>query len=142
MCHRDSCHGESLKGNGLSKNKQKHVERRKQKRFLAQHGAFVMFKPSDTGVGRLIDISMDGLTLDYISSKEPEVQPSELDIFVVNSSFRLHSIPCETITDFVTFTTYDGSLSKRRRGVQFGKLTENQEALLVQFINNHTTGTA
>ena len=118
------------------------MERRAQKRFRVQHGAFVMFKPSDTGVGRLIDISMEGLTLDYISSKEPEIQPSELDIFVVNSPFRLHSLPCETITDFVTFTTYDGSLSKRRRGVQFGKLTPNQEALLMHFIHHHTMGAA
>jgi hypothetical protein len=129
-----------LKGNGLIKNKEKNPERRNEKRFQVQHGAFVMFRPSDTGVGRLVDISMNGLTLDYISSKEPEIEPTELDIFVVNSPFRLHSLPCKTITDFVTFTTYDGSLSKRRRGVQFGTLTDNQEALLMHFIDHHTTG--
>jgi hypothetical protein len=142
MCPWNSYHGETLKGNGLIKNTGKKVERRQEKRFRVQHGAFVMFRPSDTGVGRLIDISMHGLTLDYISSKEPEIQPSELDIFVVNSPFRLHGLPCETITDFVTFTTYDGALSKRRRGVQFGKLTESQETLLIHFIHHHTTGVA
>ena len=121
-------------------NKDNEAERRNEKRFLVQEGAFVMFRPSDTGVGRLIDISMDGLTLDYVSSKEPEVQPTELDIFVVNSPFRLQGLPCRTINDFVTFTTYDGALSKRRRGVQFGELTKNQELLLTHFIQYHTTG--
>jgi hypothetical protein len=101
-----------------------------------------MFRPSDTGVGRLIDISMNGLTLDYISSKEPQVEPSELDIFVVNSPFRLQGLPCETISDFVVFTTFDGSLSKRRRGVEFGKLAPNQKALLSHFIEHHTEGPA
>jgi hypothetical protein len=101
-----------------------------------------MFRPSDTGVGRLVDISMNGLTLDYISSKEPQVEPSELDIFVVNSPFRLQGLPCETISDFVVFTTFDGSLSKRRRGVEFGKLAPNQEAMLTHFIEHHTEGPA
>jgi hypothetical protein len=69
-------------------------ERRKLKRFQVQQGAFVILRPSDTGVGWLIDISTDGLTLEYITTREPEIQPTILEIFVADSPFRLYEIPC------------------------------------------------
>lgn len=116
------------------------LERRKLKRFQARHGVFVILRPSDTGLGRLIDISMDGLTLEYITTQEPKIQPTELEIFLTNSPFRLYEIPCKTITDVLTFQTNDRSLSKRRRGIQFGELTPGQVAQLEYFIQNHTTG--
>ena len=119
-------------------NRESESERRKLKRLKIRNSAYVILKPSDTGVGRLIDISMDGLTLDYITTRQPEIQPTKLDIFVNNSPFRLYEIPCRTITDFATFEAHDGSLSKRRRGIQFGKLTPTQQAHLEYFIQNHT----
>jgi hypothetical protein len=81
---------------------------------------------------------MEGLTLDYITTRKPEIQPTKLEIFVNNSPLRLYEIPCKTITDFATFEANDGSLSKRRRGIQFGKLTSTQRAQLEYFIQNHT----
>lgn len=119
-------------------NRESESERRKLKRLKIRNSAYVILKPSDTGVGRLIDISMDGLTLDYITTRKPEIQPTKLDIFVNNSPFRLYEIPCRTITDFATFEAHDGSLTKRRRGIQFGKLTPTQQAHLEYFIQNHT----
>jgi len=113
-------------------------ERRKRKRCKIKNAAYVILKPSDTGVGRLIDISIDGLTLDYITTQKPEIQPTELEIFVNNTPFRLYEIPCKTITDFATFEAHDGSLSKRRRGIQFGKLTPTQRAQIEYFIQNYT----
>ena len=115
-------------------------ERRKLRRFQVQTGAFVILRPSDTGVGRLIDISTDGLTLEYITTREPKVQPTILEIFVADSPFRLYEIPCRTITDLVTGETDDGSVSKRRRGIKFGKLTPSQLAQLEYFISHHTQG--
>jgi len=108
------------------------------KRQKVKNSAYVILKPSDTGVGRLIDISRDGLTLDYITSRKPEIQPTTLEIFVSSSPFRLYAIPCETISDFATFKALDGSLSKRRRGIQFGELTASQQAQLEYFIQNYT----
>jgi hypothetical protein len=120
-------------------NKESEPERRKLKRLKIQNAAYVILKPSDTGVGRLIDISMDGLTLDYITTQKPEIQPTKLEIFVNNTPFRLYEIPCKTISDFATFEAQDGSLSKRRRGIQFGRLTPTQRAQLEYFIQNYTT---
>ena len=121
-------------------NSQQTVDRRKQKRFRVREGAFVILRPADIGVGRLVDISMDGLTLDYVTSREPSIQPTQLEIFVTDDPFRLFQVPCKTISDFVTYETYNKSMSKRRRGIQFGKLTESQTAQLEYFIQNHTTG--
>jgi hypothetical protein len=116
------------------------LERRRLKRFQVRRGVFVILKPSDTGLGRLIDISMDGLTLEYISTQESKIKPTELEIFVTNGPFGLYEMPCRTISDFLIFRTNDGSLSKRRRGIQFGALTPSQVAQLEYFIKNHTTG--
>jgi hypothetical protein len=119
-------------------NREPEHERRKLKRQKVKNAAYVILKPSDTGVGRLIDISMDGLTLDYITSRKPEIQPTKLEIFVNNSPLRLYEIPCKTVTDEAIFEALDGSLSKRRRGIQFGKLTPSQLAQLEFFILNYT----
>lgn len=116
------------------------VEQRKQKRFRVREGAFVILRPADIGVAQLVDISMDGLTLNYVTSGEPSIQPTQLEIFVTDDPFRLFQVPCKTISDFVTYETYNKSISKRRRGIQFGKLAESQIAQLEYFIQNHTTG--
>jgi hypothetical protein len=113
-------------------------DRRKLKRHKIQNAAYVILKPFDAGVGRLIDINIEGLTLDYITIGKPKVQPEKLEIFVNNSPLRLYEIPCKTISDFVTFEAHDGSLSRRRSGIQFGKLTSVQRAQLEYFIQNHT----
>lgn len=116
------------------------VERREYKRFRVQNGAFVILKPSDTGAGSLIDISMGGLTFDYVSGQAPSIQATELDIFVTDSGFRLQGVPCQSIWDLITYEIPTTSLHKRRCGVQFGELTQNQVSELEHFIQSYTIG--
>lgn len=47
------------------------VERRKHKRFQVPFGAFAVLGPHSTKVGRIMDISMGGLTFRHIDRKEP-----------------------------------------------------------------------
>jgi hypothetical protein len=114
-------------------------DRRKRRRLRVQGGAFVILSPSDAGVGRLIDISMDGLSFDYVTTQEPTGEPTELQIFVTDSAFRLYKIPCKTITDLKTFEIPQTHSHKRRSGVQFGKLTETQKSQIEYFIQKYTT---
>ncbi len=114
------------------------VERRKHKRFSVSKGAFVALRPSDNGMGRLIDISMAGLTFDYITMQPPSVKATELDIFLTNSAFRLFEIPCQSVWDLNTYDIPSTPLHKRRCGVEFGDLTPDQRLQIEHFIKNHT----
>ncbi|MES0364139.1 MAG: PilZ domain-containing protein, partial [Desulfobacteria bacterium] len=114
------------------------VERRKHKRYSVVEGAFVALKPSDSGVGRLIDISMGGLTFDYVTMHLPSVKATELDLFVTNSTFRLFEIPIRSVWDLTTFDFPSSPLHKRRCGVEFGDLTSKQRLQIEHFIENYT----
>jgi len=52
-------------------------------------------------VGQVVDISMSGLGFPYIAKERPN-EPPELDVVLRGSSFRLHKIPFESISDFET----------------------------------------
>jgi hypothetical protein len=116
------------------------VERRKNKRFQVHSGAFVILRPSDTCVGRIIDIGIDGLAFEYVDGEKPPGRPDELEIFVSNSVFRLKNLPCQSIYDLTIYESPLSSLNKKRCGVQFGKLTSRQKAKLSYFIEHHTAG--
>ena len=115
-------------------------DRRQYQRFQVQDGAYLRLRHSDTGLGRLIDISMRGLAFYYVGTKPPSFKATELEIFVTDGGFRLHGIPCHSIWDLALYEIPTTSLQKRRCGVQFGELTESQIAQLEYFIQNYTTG--
>ena len=81
----------------------KRVERRKHKRFRVQEGAFVILSPSDTGAGRLKNISMGGLMFEYVTVKTPSINATELEIFLMDSPFRLHQVPCHSVWDLPVY---------------------------------------
>jgi hypothetical protein len=116
------------------------VERRKHKRFTVPKNkhAFVALRPSDNGMGRLIDISMGGLTFDYITTQSPSVKATELDIFLATSGFRLFEMPIRSVWSLNTYDIPSTPLHKRRIGVEFGDLTSFQRSQIEHFIKNHT----
>jgi len=116
------------------------VERRKHKRFWVRGGAFVILKPSDIGSGRLIDISMGGLSFDYHTSQALPIEATELDIFLTDSPVRVSDVPCRSIWDLKTYESPPASLYRRQCGVLFGELTPVQKRQLEYFIENHTIG--
>jgi hypothetical protein len=111
--------------------------------FMVQNdGAYVALSPSETGVGRIVDISMGGLMFEYATVKGPTTEPTELEIFVPGGVFRLGGLPCKTIWDRPCPEVFDTPLHKRRCGVQFGDLTRSQRAELKHFLQNHVAGEA
>jgi hypothetical protein len=120
----------------------KRVERRKHKRFRVQEGAFVILSPSDTGAGRLKNISMGGLMFEYVTVKTPSINATEVEIFLTDSLFRLYQVPCHSVWDLPVYKSSSSLLQKRQCGVQFGELSPHQISRLEYFIQNHTTGEA
>ncbi len=118
------------------------VEQRKYRRFRVHSGAFVTLRPSDTCVGQIIDIGMDGLAFECLGSEEPLSRPNKLEIFVTDSAFCLKELPCQIIYDLTTYQSDLSSLDKKRYGVEFGELTPKQTSQLADFIEHHTIGEA
>jgi len=107
-------------------------ERRHNPRFRTNGDAIVVLKSHPATMGKLIDISMDGLSFRYIHSLERLDQTSLLDIFLSKGGFYLGraeftAVSNAKISDFV-----------RRFSVQFRGLRRGQRSRLERFIEDHT----
>jgi hypothetical protein len=118
------------------------VERRKQSRLqLRGDGVALLRTPSSksTIVGEIMDISVDGVSFQYISGEEPDQEATELSLVSADHSFYLNRLPIKTISDLEMAKIPFGSVSTRRRGVKFGKLGKNHKFALQHFIRHYTT---
>ena len=119
------------------------VERRKNKRFQAKDGALAVLKPpwpNSIRLGQIIDISMGGLSFRCIAGEDRFNGSSELSVIFANHGFYLHKLPIKSISDLETARMPFGSMTPRRRSVQFEELRDDQVSQLEYFIQNHTTG--
>jgi hypothetical protein len=123
-------------------NSKAQVERRKHKRFRVEHGAYVICQMPDIGAGRLINISMNGLGFEYVSSQPPSIDGTELEIYLGHGGFRLYGIPYKPLWDLVTHEVPAVSLRIRQCGTEFGELTPQQASQLEYFIQHHTISEA
>jgi hypothetical protein len=127
-------------------NKKELVDRRKHKRLQAQDGAFVLLSPDSAILGHVVDISRDGLAFLYIASKKSPNGSSQFEVLLAEQleddrSFHFDKVPFSTISDFAIPNELSlGSITIRRRGIQFGELTHNQTSALEYFLRNHTIG--
>jgi hypothetical protein len=115
------------------------LERRKRKRFRVQNDAFVVLISNETKVGSLRDIAMDGLAFHYIGRQESLNESAKLGVFSANHDLFLYKVPCKIISDSKIYARQPNPITRRRCGVQFGELTEDQISELKYFIANHTT---
>lgn len=118
------------------------VERRKHKRFDAPSDAVVFLRtswPDFTIVGTIIDISTCGLAFFYTAASKQKDESCKLDIILAGPRFSLGKVPFKTISDFeISMECPVGFMAPRRRGVQFGDLTDNQKLELEDFIQSCT----
>ncbi len=123
--------------------KGKMVERRKHKRYQVPRDAFVGVGPYFMKVGPITDMSADGLAFRYIGDEEPSDRSHRLDMFLTGGDFYLGKLRFETISDAeIVDKAPSTSITMRRSGVQFKKLTHYQISQLEHFIDNHTLGEA
>lgn len=111
-------------------------ERRKHKRFRPRVSAFALLNKPISNMGEIIDISHDGLSFRYSADEGLPKGSFVLDILCVDDGFYLAKLPSRTAADF------EVGNQMRRRGVQFGQLTNKQSSQLKFFIRTHTAGEA
>jgi c-di-GMP-binding flagellar brake protein YcgR len=120
-------------------------ERRKYTRFQAQDTAYAAVGAEFAHVGRLIDISIGGLSLEYLTDDDAQLMNPPVDIFVREKNFHLAKLPCKIIhnmrldTHGTTQMSTNGLLRKRC-GLEFKSLSEKHKKQLESFLRNHVVG--
>ncbi len=115
-------------------------ERRKVTRYIVIDNEFHIFNHGSKIAGKLIDISKGGLAYQYNPIKGKKLESNLYDIIRASPQrFYLLDIICKTIYDTSDTIVNQSSLDaeRRRRGLQFGKLTENQIGKLEILLRNY-----
>jgi len=115
------------------------IEQRNQTKFQVKDGAYAVIRYKPFQMGKIMNISRDGLTVRYLSNGHPLNETSELDIFIIDSNYYIEKIRVNTISDFeLTDKGGFGSNNIRQRSFQFGKMKSGQLFYLDYFLENFT----
>lgn len=118
-------------------------ERRQQKRFRVQEGAFAALVAQESRLGQIKDISIRGLSFRYIDGHEKLENADALKIILGDEGLYLDNVPFKKISDFEIENEFSFSRIKMRQiGLEFGELTPGQRDRLNRFIKHHTIGEA
>jgi hypothetical protein len=122
------------------------TKKRKWDRFKIKGGAIVMLqkprminlgKPKLIELGPIVDISWGGIAIQYIDSKDRQIDASEISISIPPDGIKLENIPFETVSD-VEVAELPDSKKIRRRSIKFGNMDQTQKVKLVNFLQNFT----
>jgi hypothetical protein len=117
-------------------------EQRRYIRFLTKRKTFAALRSGFDKVGRVLDISINGLAFSYYIENAPMIKPVQVDIFQSENGFYLSNIPCRVIYDIQYLNPgYSLFIQPRRCGLCFGKLSINQENELIYFLRRHIKAT-
>ena len=111
-------------------------ERRKNERFQPDDQTFVVLRPDYTKLGKLIDISEEGLSFQHMAKSGKKDTSIHLDIFKGDNSLYLSKVPGKVVYDRQEETVF--CYEHRRCGVRFGELSEEQSTWLSQYISQFT----
>lgn len=115
-------------------------ERRRVTRYIVKDNVFHIFNQGSKIPGKLIDISKGGLAYLYMPIKGKKLESNLYDIISAGSQhFYLFDIICKTIYDTSDLIVNQSSIDteRRRRGLQYGKLTENQIGKFELLLRNY-----
>lgn len=128
--------------NGQTESSSREFEQRKCKRYLVKDDVFAALRGGFEKVGKIDDISLNGLGFSYFKQKgnarsnDPAYQ---VDIFLPQNGFHLFNIPCRTVYEKTQANFVEGIPVKLTRcGVHFGKLSDIQLNLLDFIISKFT----
>lgn len=119
-------------------------DKRKNKRYKGKEGAFAAFLRPDEliNLGQIVDISLGGLCVRYLATKEVNAGCSGIKIFGSNGRFiHVDRVQCKIIYDTEIPEGSWEQLSTRRCGVQFENLSVRHMSMLQDFIDNFTYDT-
>ena len=118
------------------------MERRKFTRFRTQDNAFAALRGDYSKVGKIFDISLNGLAFRYLTEQMSEEEFAHVDIFLSGNGFHLSGVPCTVIYHMKEITSSILSIFSYRCGLTFKSLNEEAQNKLEFFLNNYVFGKA
>lgn len=104
-----------------------HKDKRKSKRFSAPVEAFVFLRPTFANLGRVVNLSEDGLGMEYVSDHGVSADWAEVDIVLPKSGEHISRVQCRIVHDSpIDEQPLTLGLVTRRCGLQWGSLTPGQ----------------
>ena len=118
------------------------IEHRKHLRLLPPPNTFAALGNNYSRVGKVKDISLDGLSFEYLSGECTEINSSQVDIFMVGNVFHLYNVPCRMVYDIQVHVphvnnNYIKILTTKRCGLKFKEISEDDLAQLRLFLEAH-----
>jgi hypothetical protein len=86
------------------------------------------------GIGRVLDISMGGVSFSYIADNHPQEEPPAEGILFTHAGQHIQKIPFEIMADAVCFRFFSSDYFVRERRIRFGELSEVQIRQMESFI--------
>ncbi|MBW2172237.1 MAG: hypothetical protein JRF69_09715 [Deltaproteobacteria bacterium] len=126
-----------MNGRGTLSNVIELAKRRRHKTFQIESSAFVVYHSNK--LGRIVDISMDGLSFSHVERDGTPRKLRDLDVFLIDRDFYLKNVPVEANSVVKTYQPSFSSIYLGRYSVQFGELTKKQRSRIEYLIRNHTT---
>lgn len=115
------------------------IERRRYNRFLTKNKNFAALRSGFDKVGRVLDLSINGLAFTYILEEDIVEEPFQVDIFQSENGLYLSKIPCRVVYDIPnTKKKYDSLIQPRRCGLCFGALSEKKYNNLLKYMRDAT----
>ena len=120
------------------------AQRRKWKRFKIKGGAIVMLhrprmmdlgRPKLIELGPIIDISLGGLSMQYVENKKRAIEATELSVSVASKGIALSGFGFRLVSDTAIAQLPDGKLI-RNRCVEFTGISPQKRFQLESFINH------
>lgn len=114
-------------------------ERRRHPRFRSKIDAYAVLSTDAPVLAQLIDISEGGMSVWYVDGQGEAMDADKVDLFLMNSPYRISGLPVEKTSDFETLQ--DAAPPERlirRRCFRFGRLLTVQKNAVADFIVHHT----
>ena len=112
------------------------VERRKHKRYRSQICIYTVIRSPENTIGQLIDISLSGLALNYLSANSKPMRSSIFDL-LAEEGLYIPNIPYEQIDDFVIHHELPCCQFMHRHAVKFNGLTDSQVIQIHSLVSKH-----
>jgi len=121
-------------------------EQRRNERYQVRNGAYAAFGREYTGVGKINDISLGGLSFVSINHvAELSSNDAVITIYLAGNGFYLPDLPCRVVhrtplQEYKEFHNASESIKITIYGVEFGDLGERKKERLKVFLESYTAG--
>ncbi len=125
------------------------MEKRKHIRLLPREETFAAVRSRFTEagkirVGKIKNISPEGLAFEYLTDEESEYEPAQVDVFMSSDhKFHISKVPCKVVYDIPAprppaSQVFFSSFTSRQCGIQFERLKEYKVKQLITFLKTRT----